>query len=575
MSATVELSVKNANFLCDRLSKDCAPLQYIREFQKNALEAIARVSKTDPMHKGFIEWDLDQQLYDEDLIKLCISDNGDGMSYLEMKEYINNLSASASTQSMDANYGIGAKISAIPNNPYGVIYRSWKHSGTNGAMIRSWKDPNTHKYGLKQFSQTFLGKDHSDNTMIGPVGSVGGGEGKWLIKYLNSRFFTFPDNVVTKVREGWKDLKSSKMTTIRGQKYLLDRDSEHFGVVELTNAKAHWWILKEDIRDGAYSSSGHVGALYQEEIYDTHSPKSARAVLQQFGVILGYDRVVIYVEPEAGPDVTTNAARTALIINQESAPWDEWASEFSESLPEEISKLIEEKASNTIKNGKNIEDRLKEYMYLYNLKHFIAKPKGNTKHGDDITGNNIDENNGDTFNKGGRNGEPSGVRPEHKRKRRGSSDAIDRIFGMGNTGEAIEVIGSPIPKIQWVSKAAGTRKDGDLEDRAGRYTQSQNLLTMNADFRVFQDEINRWKEVYTQPGAEAIIRDTVQEWFAQVVIEAILGVNSLKGSREWDQNVVDKALSEEAITATACQRYVVNMGVSRGLGSKFGSAKRK
>ena len=76
--------------------------------------------------------------------------------------------------------------------------------------------------------------------------------------------------------------------------------------------------------------TGHVAALYNDELYDTVRGNSGRAHLQMFGVIVGYDQVVIYVEPlHAG--VTTNTARTQLIIDGEEVPWESWAGDSAPS----------------------------------------------------------------------------------------------------------------------------------------------------------------------------------------------------------------------------------------------------
>ena len=66
-----------------------------------------------------------------------------------MVQHINNLSSSGGVQAMDANYGVGAKISAATRNPAGVLYQSWQDG--EGSMIQLWRDPRTGKYGLKQF----------------------------------------------------------------------------------------------------------------------------------------------------------------------------------------------------------------------------------------------------------------------------------------------------------------------------------------------------------------------------------------------------------------------------------------
>jgi hypothetical protein len=48
------------------------------------------------------------------------------------------------------------------------------------------------------------------------------------------------------------------------------------------------------------------------------------------------------------------------------------------------------------------------------------------------------------------------------------------------------------PVVQWVSVADGTRNPGDIEDRAARFILEQNVLQINADFRVFGDMIGYW-----------------------------------------------------------------------------------
>ncbi len=76
---------------------------------------------------GQIIWDVDWVLYDlgDGPMKVCVVDTGDGMTGVEMLQFINQLSSSGSKQSLTGNYGVGAKIAAGTKNPAGVIYQSW------------------------------------------------------------------------------------------------------------------------------------------------------------------------------------------------------------------------------------------------------------------------------------------------------------------------------------------------------------------------------------------------------------------------------------------------------------------
>src|SRR2546422_5637051 len=104
---TLPLTVRDIGFLLDRLGEDCQPLQFLRELTQNGIEAIGRTKGG----QGGIVWDVDWTHYDlEGVYKLCIVDNGDGMTGDEMVRFINQLSSSLGKQSVQGNYGVGAKI---------------------------------------------------------------------------------------------------------------------------------------------------------------------------------------------------------------------------------------------------------------------------------------------------------------------------------------------------------------------------------------------------------------------------------------------------------------------------------
>src|SRR6185437_14178149 len=119
---TLPMSVANMTFLVNKLGEDCAPLQYIRELTQNAIEGI--VQSREP--RGEVVWDVYWPHFDLDgVYKLCCIDTGVGMSGPEMVKYINELSSSIHEQSATGNFGVGAKISAAPRSPHGLVYMSW------------------------------------------------------------------------------------------------------------------------------------------------------------------------------------------------------------------------------------------------------------------------------------------------------------------------------------------------------------------------------------------------------------------------------------------------------------------
>lgn len=592
---TLPLTVRNIGFLLDRLGEDCHPLQFLRELTQNAIEAIGR--KKD--RQGEIVWDVDWTHYDlEGVYKLSIVDDGDGMTGDEMVRFINQLSSSLAEQSVQGNYGVGAKIAAATRNHAGLIYLSWKNG--QGSMIHLWRDPATGQYGLRQFERpdaSFghfaevedsvkpeLIKDHGTKVvLLGPSDAADtmrppesvASPSRWIAKYLNTRYFEIPQGIKIQAREGWEHPLSDKdrniLRTISGQAQYLAKHSEASGKLQLSGAVAHWWLLKDEDalqkNSGHVESSGHTAALYKGELYEMLSGRAGRARLQHFGVLLGHNRVVIYVEPTNGGStkITTNTARTQLLVNNEPLPWSEWAVEFQEQMPDAVKRLMEEIAagSSASDHSKSIKERLKQIMDLFKISRYRPTPAG------DIM---IDDSRITRGGQPGHRGGGSGGSGGGSGKKGGTAGGVYSVFQKtdGVPGETVRP--DPFPKVTWVSVKDGTREPGDFEDRAARYIVEQNHLLINADFRVFTDMIDRWNREFAdnKTAVAGVVQDAVRSWFEQSLVETVLGVQSLKDAKEWSVEDIERALSEEALTAAVLPRYHVHNSVKRELGSKLG-----
>lgn len=597
-SGTLLFSVEQTGFLLDRMAKDCSDLQFLRELTQNSIEAILRT----PRKSGEIVWDVDWTTYDlTGTYKLCVTDNGDGMTGQEMIRYINHLSSTGGVQAHNANYGVGAKIAAATRNPAGLVYLSWRDNV--GSMIHFWKDPQSGEYGLMQIQRpddswghwahvensvkpdmidthgtkvVLYGTKDDTNTMTPPEGAAS--PSRWVTKYLNTRYFRFPKGIAVKAREGWENDRSDKdrnvLRTIVGQKRYLDDHSTASGTVEITSARVHWWILRDESalsqNTGFIGSSGHCAALWKDELYEMTVGRGNTAALQNFGVIFGYNQVVIYVEPIeiAGVEILTNTARTSLIFNGKPLPWADWQDDFRQAMPKEIAEHMEAvaAASKASDHKDSIKDRLKQIEELFKLSRY--RP---------IKGGPLLVS-GDTQASGGgtRAGEGKGKGAGGAGAQPGTTPSVYSLFLTENGVPGTTTKPDLFPIVRWVSAADGTRQAGDMEDRAAKYLEKDNMLQINADFRVFTDMIKRWTEYFgSVPGAQSVVQEVVREWFEQSLVEAVLSSNTLRNAQHWSIEDVHSMLSPEGLTAVVLPRWHIEQSIKRALGSKFGALKGK
>jgi hypothetical protein len=599
------MTVDKVGFLLDRLGQDCSPLQYLRELTQNAIEAICRTSA-----KGQIIWDVDWTSYDlsSGPMKLSITDTGDGMTGEEMIRFINQLSCSGAEQSITGNYGVGAKIAAATKNPAGVIYQSWKNG--IGYMVQLEKNSLTGEYGLRQWVlddgtyQYFVPledavkpseiSDHGTKVIL--IGSTAGdatiqappdaaSPSKWVSKYLNTRYFLIPDLIALKSREGWDNPRTDKdrnvLRTITGQKPYLDQHSIASGIEGLTGARAHWWILSDEPaisnNSGFIESAGHVAALYQNELYDRATARAGTALLQRFGILFGCRLVVIYLEPapDASQSLTTNTARTTLLLDGEVLPWEDWAYEFREKMPKRLTEFVGEKAAALTEKDhlSSIKEKLKSVMDLYKVSRYRPAPAG-VYLSDDSSSIRAGRSPFSGAKSEGGGGIGHEVGSTGKGQRDGEVGEIYHLFEKKGGVPSDRLSVDPFPIVKWVSVADGGRAPDDvMEDKAATFINEQNTMLVNSDFRVFKDMTARLckdKESGTGPDLHDVVQEIVHQWFEMALVETVIGVQQLKGSKEWGPDEIARALSPEALTSAVMQRYHVYIACKKELSVKIG-----
>jgi len=596
MSKTLKMKVDNTGFLLDRMGKDCAPLQYVRELTQNGIEAILRAGRTD----GQIVWEADAQ--HGPVQKLSVTDNGDGMSGDEMIRYINTLSSSGSRQALDGNYGVGAKIAAATRNPAGLLYLSWREGVSDGEAVQLVRDP-TGQYGLVSFQDSdefdfvarvpaemkpdtvqrtgsgtrivLLGRS-DDHDTCAPPEDAGTNAAQWVRKYLNTRYFRIPKNIRIQCQD-YSPGADGGLRPVTGQGPMLDAVALAKGTTPLDGAVAHWWILPtpdakfpEPVNlpgvgkhatsmqtfNPGYQNRGHVAFLFRDELYDLSIGNAAYAKLHQCGVIFGADRVVIYMEPTAG-DITTNTARTLLIVNGGSPPWTDWAQQFRDAMPDALREFIESfDAKRTPADDEAVRERIKEVLQLFPVPKYVPSPTGAEELDDEnpVPGNNSGGRNGSRSR--GESGEPAKPRPPR---------AARGLKPKGPRGDRTSQ--NDVPDWRWKYLRDGTRSPGEMEDKAAQYDPSTNMLLINGDFRGFNVWVDYFASQYpSMPAVREQVEQQVQLWWEQTLLEAVIAHRDYRRSPHWQM----QELSDEALTMAVLPRYHLFTAFKRGIRTLLG-----
>jgi hypothetical protein len=151
-----------------------------------------------------------------------------------------------------------------------------------------------------------LGRTPAEDTTVGPAGMPT--PRRWILRYLNGRFFRFPEGADVRVHEGWQLEEGDRHRFMRRATGLAPwlaepATTQVSGTVPVTGALVHWWILRPDAdtNSGHYPTPGVAAALWQDELYGLEVHPRANTRLQSFGI------ATLNVPPGSGGHRSTEA----------------------------------------------------------------------------------------------------------------------------------------------------------------------------------------------------------------------------------------------------------------------------
>lgn len=398
------------SFILDGFKNTLPPDQQIREVNKNSEEAIQRVQRDDPNYKGLITFEMDKEYFSKNgVAKLCIIDNGDGMAYKFLDEYLIKLGAST-RKNKYINWGAGFKLSALPFNPYGLVIRSWTKDNPNGHMVRIWRNPVTGIYETKGDQVyiiagakpkgidksgtqiTFLGENKDHNTTLIPPTLLKGGllmggrksPRAWIAAYLNTKKYNVENNIVTLV-----NVVEGRPNRVIGHKNVLEKYCSSRGSIELSKATMDWYLLPESkyhpgsnkVDTGRRENALAVGQFClvheDETLRVDYSGKSDRNPLSAWGHHYSKYRVALVLRPNH-TYFSPNLERTAIFREGiEGKEYEiNWKSEWQARMPTVLVNLEAQMAEKALKESSDYDGELKKYASLFRPEKYKARKNG-------------------------------------------------------------------------------------------------------------------------------------------------------------------------------------------------------
>ena len=398
-------SAEGLSLLIDSWRNQISQDQQYREFTQNSIESIKRVQKKNPEYKGVIKWGIDERYFKKHKVKkLCIIDNGEGMTPQEMLLNINSLGGSTRNNE-HYNHGCGAKIAGLAHNREGLIYRSWKNGqgyvakfmrnemGRYGAV--KVNNRNTHPLPTiekpSEIDQngcmvTLLGDNTKQNTTEPVKGNYGtllknsrNSKNEWLSAYLNTKFYNVPNNIKISCSRFTKGTGVTNI--IKGHEYGLGLDFNKQDEVQLTKTKVKIFYREKASREDSNKvmslTNGQLAIVNQDEVIKLEfSSGGGKNPLPAWGLQCLKKHVALVLIPEG--QFKQNIERTDLThegmsINEQ---LNLWKTEFREAMPQWLKDIEAKKQLEQMEKDNDTETRLKNLSSLFKKDRFFNSERG-------------------------------------------------------------------------------------------------------------------------------------------------------------------------------------------------------
>ncbi|WP_245538301.1 ATP-binding protein [Teichococcus cervicalis] len=285
MSAGVtKLRVKDEDFLVASMIERCPKTMMVRELLQNALEAAMLA----PEGERRVEF---SALPMEGSRKLAIWNTGPGLTGPELYRMCDIAASIRKETGLDHNFGMGAKVAALPSNQRGLRYRSarkgsvqevviGKYDGVYGRLLRpgpGGKPTEVIHVTAEAAAErrptdqewtevVLLGNAEGQDTVSDPYLGQPRGGGRWLLNAIILRYFRFPAGVEVTLLPGTAPAREAGRVTPMQARLAALADYEAVRLPQ--GIVLHYAYDPDASAPGASDSRKSLaGVVYRDEVY--------------------------------------------------------------------------------------------------------------------------------------------------------------------------------------------------------------------------------------------------------------------------------------------------------------------
>jgi hypothetical protein len=534
----------------------------MRELVKNALEAAARTASASS--RGQVVFDAcEVRGASGPIAKLRIKNSGPGMDAAELRAVMDlHASGGGKVNGINDNFGVGAKVTGLKNNPAGMRYRSCK----NGRVSEAFLCKAAGDYGLlKQPDGTggytaiidrtdalaaegvdlkmdwtevvLFGEDLEHDTTTEPLKKGRPASSNWIAAAVNNRFYELPSNVDVEIDVSLDRGKHPQRRILRGAATTVKGSAAkgQHALVSLGNGVEVEFAVLGKEGQNRYALTGQSGIVFRGEIYDFTSGANEWARrAARFGITYGAAQVVVFVHLPDSAKLTPDKYRQRLEKDEPDRPEataDDYAALVAKHLPDFVRKHIEASKPKSLEDSKSLQDRLKRLAVEYDWR------RGVFKH--DAAGTDL--------------GGGLTTRGEGKGGKRGGGGTGTRTNTPG--GNRSSPSGGPkrgvLPKIDWIDGGV-RRSDGELAGRAASYDPKIHALRLNLNYEGLDAAVKalvaRWPNAVDTQALQHEAMLACQEEYTVRACKAVMHAFMHESDRAWTRESIVSALSDYALT---------------------------